>query len=229
MREDKPTVDRLAGYSDAVFAVIVTIMVLELKAPEQPTFSALWPLWPTAVSYAVSYLFIAIIWINHHYLLRFVGPPAPKLIWINFGHLFLVSLVPFATAWVARSELASSPVAVYAGLFVGIDLAYNVFEREVLTHAESAELTLRARRLARRRSLAVLATFTAAMLVAFVAPRLGFVLICAALLLHVRPEAPGTRPWQSQVNRQRGSMNEQVDRRKASGPGRTNLRQTRRR
>ena len=72
MREEKDTADRLAAYSDAVFAVIVTIMVLELRAPDQPAFSALWP---TALSYAVSYLFIAIIWINHHYLMRLVGPP----------------------------------------------------------------------------------------------------------------------------------------------------------
>ena len=61
MREEKATADRLTAYSDAVFAVIVTIMVLELKAPDQPVFSAIWPLWPTAVSYVVSYLFIAII------------------------------------------------------------------------------------------------------------------------------------------------------------------------
>ena len=65
MREERMTADRLTAFSDAVFAVIVTVMVLELKAPDLPAFSALWPLWPTAISYAVSYLFIAIIWINH--------------------------------------------------------------------------------------------------------------------------------------------------------------------
>jgi len=96
MPEEKTTADRLAAYSDAVFAVIVTIMVLELRAPDQPAFSALRPLWPTAISYAVSYLFIAIIWINHHYLMRFVGPPTLRFIWINFVHLFMVSLLPFA-------------------------------------------------------------------------------------------------------------------------------------
>lgn len=73
MGEEKITAHRLAAFSDAVFAVIVTVMVLELSAPDQPAFSALWPLWPTAISYAVSYLFIAIIWINHHYLMRFVS------------------------------------------------------------------------------------------------------------------------------------------------------------
>ena len=194
MREEKLTADRLAAFSDAVFAVIVTIMVLELKAPEQPSFSALWPLWPTAISYAVSYLFIAIIWINHHYLMRFMGPPTLGLIWINFVHLFLVSLLPFATAWIADTRLASSPVVLYAGLFVCIDIAYNVFEREVLARADDAQVSPRMRRLARRRSLVVLAGFIIAMLVAFVAPRVGFGLICGALILHLRPDVRGTRP-----------------------------------
>jgi len=194
MREERDTAHRLAAYSDAVFAVIVTIMVLELRAPDQPSFSALWPLWPTAVSYAVSYLFIAIIWINHHYLMRLVGPPTLRLMWMNFLHLFMVSLLPFATAWIARTRLASSPVAFYAGLFVCIDVAYNVFEREVLAPADATLVSKRSRRLARRRSLVVLAMFTTAMLVAFVAPRVGFGLICGALILHLRPEVPGSRP-----------------------------------
>src|SRR5947207_6679949 len=194
MLEEKITADRLAGFSDAFFAVIVTIMVLELKAPEQAAFSDLGPLWPTAISYAVSYLFIAIIWINHHYLMRFVGAPTLGLIWINFVHLFMVSLLPFATAWISRTRLASSPVAFYAGLFVCIDVAYNVFEREVLVRADAKHVSERTRRMARRRSLVVLAIFPTAMLSAFVAPRVGFGLICGALILHLQPEPPGSRP-----------------------------------
>jgi uncharacterized membrane protein len=194
MPEEKESADRLAAYSDAVFAVIVTIMVLELRAPDQAAFSALWPLWPTAISYAVSYVFIAIIWINHDYLMRFVGTPTLGLIWINFAHLFLVSLLPFATAWVARTKLASSPVVFYAGLFVCVDIAYNMFEREVLARADAMPVSERTRRTARRRSLVVLALFTTAMLSAFVAPRLGFALICGALILHLRPDVPGRRP-----------------------------------
>jgi uncharacterized membrane protein len=193
MREEEVTAHRLAAYSDAVFAVIVTIMVLELRAPDQPAFSALWPLWPTAISYAVSYLFIAIIWINHHYLMRFVGRPTLGLIWINFVHLFMVSLLPFATAWISRTRLASSPMVFYAGLFMCVDIAYNVFEREVLARAHETQVSERMRRMARRRSVGVLAIFTSAMLVAFVAPRLGFGLICGALILHLRPDVSGSR------------------------------------
>ena len=191
MREETITADRLIAFSDGVFAVIVTVMVLEFKAPDEPAFSALWPLWPTAVSYAVSYLFIAIIWINHHHLMRFVGPPTPGLVWINFVHLFMVSLLPFATAWVARTGLASPAVVLYAGLFVCVDVAYNVFEHRVLAHADTARVSAGMRRMARRRSLFVLPGFTTAMLAPLVAPRVGFGLICAALILHLRPEARG--------------------------------------
>src|SRR5881396_678733 len=167
------TAHRVAAFSDGVIAVIMTVMVLELKAPDNSALSDLWPLWPTVISYTVSYLFIAIIWINH-------------------AHLFMVSFLPFATAWVARTQLASAPVAVYAALFVCVDIAYNVFERDVLAQAHARHVSDRARRMARRRSLAVLAIFTTATIVAFVAPRLAFALICGALLLHVRPEAPGS-------------------------------------
>lgn len=224
MREEKITADRLATYSDAVFAVIVTIMVLELKAPDQAGFRALWPLWPTAISYAVSYLFIAIIWINHDYLMRFVGRPTLELIWINFVHLFMVSFLPFATAWIARTRLASSPVVFYAGLFVCIDLAYNVFEREVLTRANATRVSERARRVARRRSLVVLASFTAAMLVALVAPRLAFGLICGALILHLQPEAaPGSGLVRSFMDSTRAIVKDRVQRlRNRFRSGRTN-------
>ena len=94
MREETITADRLIAFTDGVFAVIVTVMVLELKAPDQPAFSALWLLWPTAISYAVSYLFIVIIWINDHHLMRFVGRLTTGLIWINFAHLFLARSCP---------------------------------------------------------------------------------------------------------------------------------------
>jgi uncharacterized membrane protein len=187
MREDQDTAHRLAAYSDALFAVIVTIMVLELEAPEEASFAALWPLWPTVISYAVSYLFIAIIWINHHHLMRFVGAPTLGLIWVNFVHLFLVSLLPFATAWVARTHFASSPVAFYAALFVCVDSAYNIFERDVLARAAATHVSERARRVARRP----------------INPRSGDLfdrdagrvrgascrtLICCALILHLRPD-----------------------------------------
>jgi uncharacterized membrane protein len=139
--------------------------------------------------------------VHRHYLDK---PPLPLAvrrssdawidIWVNFAHLFVVSLLPFATAWVARTRLGSSPVVFYAGLFVCSDIAYNAFEREVLIRADAMQVSAHMRRMARRRSLGALAGFTAAMLVALVAPRVGFSLVCGALILHLRLEAFGSRP-----------------------------------
>src|SRR5580704_10226421 len=193
MPERRTSVERLGAFSDAVFAVIITIMVLELKPPEQPTFAALLPLWPTALSYAVSYLFIAIVWLNHHHLLRFAEYPTPRLIWINFAHLFMVSLVPFSTAWVARTRLADVPVFVYAGVFVLVELAYLQFEHHVLAQTVVEEISHRARRLARTRSLIAFGLFLTAMLVSLKCPLCGFGLVCCAVLLYLRPEPPGIR------------------------------------
>ena len=89
MAERRTPTERLVAFTDAVFAVIITIMVLDLRPPAQATLSALLPLWPTALSYAVSYLFVAIIWSNHHRLLLFAHEATPKLIWWNFALLFM--------------------------------------------------------------------------------------------------------------------------------------------
>jgi uncharacterized membrane protein len=193
MPQRRPTVERLGTFSDGVFAVIITIMVLELKPPEHPTFAALLPLWPTALSYAVSYQFIAIVWLNHHHLLRFTDYATPRLIWINFVHLFMVSLVPLSTAWVARTRLASVPVFVYAGVFVLVELAYLQFEHYALSRAALEEVSHQTRRLARIRSLIAFGLFLTGMLGSLKFPLCGFGLVCCAVLLYLRPEPPGIR------------------------------------
>ena len=113
----KTTPERLSFFSDAIFAVLITVLVLGLHPPERPTFQAFLKLWPTWLSYAVSYLFIAIVWANHHYLLRYGTEATPRLMWFNFAHLFSVSLLPLSTAWMAVSKLSPQPVAFYAAVF----------------------------------------------------------------------------------------------------------------
>ena len=193
MAQRKATVERLAAFSDGVFAVIITIMVLDLRPPEHPTFVALLPLWPTALSYVVSYTFIAIVWLNHHHLLRFTEYPTPRLLWVNFAHLFGVSLVPFTTAWVADTRLAAVPVFVYAAVFVLVELAYFQFEHHALSQAVVEEISHRTRRLAKVRSFIAFGLFLSAMFVSLKFPPWGFGLVCCAVLLYLRPELPGTR------------------------------------
>src|SRR3569832_2044641 len=120
----RATPERLSTFSDGVFAVLITVLVLELRPPEQATIDALLALWPTGLSYAVSYLFIAIVWANHHYLLRYATETTPRLLWFNFAHLFSISLLPLSTAWMAVSKLSPQPVAFYAATFVLVNLTY---------------------------------------------------------------------------------------------------------
>src|SRR5258708_3943975 len=98
--------ERLSFFSARAFAVLITVLVLEPHPPEHPTIEALLGHWPSLLSYAVSYLFIAIVWANHHYLLHHPTEATPRLMWFNFAHLFSVSLLPLSTAWMAVSRLS---------------------------------------------------------------------------------------------------------------------------
>ena len=100
--------ERLSMFSDGVFAVLITVLVLELRPPELPTFRALFLLWPTWLSYAVSYLFIAIVWVNHHHLLRYATEAIPRLMWFNFAHLFSVSLIPLFYCLDGRKQVGAA-------------------------------------------------------------------------------------------------------------------------
>ncbi len=181
------TPERVSGYTDAVFAVVITVTVLELHPPASAKIGALLSLWPTAVSYLVSYVFVAIVWINHHFVMGYVKQTTLRVIWLNFTHLFFVSLLPFATAWIAATELARAPVVVYTSFFVVTDGAYNLFEREVLRN--SSDFSAAELRVSRRRSLTALALFAAAALVALIQPAAGMGFAALALLLHLRPDA----------------------------------------
>ena len=186
----KTNPERLAAFSDAVFAVIITIMVLDLKPPAEATLKALLPLWPTLLSYAVSYLFIAIIWVNHHHLFRFTHEATPQLIWWNFAHLFMISFVPGATAWMAATRLAAAPVFLYALVFVFIEVAYIAFERTAFSQVKDTEMTPSLRRTARLRSYLALGIFSAATIISFWLPLIGFSLVCCVLLIYLNPRLP---------------------------------------
>jgi len=188
MAETKHTSpERVAAFSDGVFAVISTIMVLELKPPHQDTFEALAQLWPMLLSYAVSYLFIAIVWVNHHHLLRLVDEATPALIWWNFVHLFLVSFVPFSTAWAADSRFSPAPACAYAIVFLLVDSAYCAFLHETLRQAKPAVVAPRERKAMRLRAFVTAGGFVVAAMVAYKWPLITFGAIFSILLAFVRP------------------------------------------
>jgi uncharacterized membrane protein len=189
--EETVTPERMNAFSDGVFAVIITILVLELRPPNEASFGALLDLWPTAVSYAISYLFVAIVWVNHHHLLRFPDVATHRLIWGNFAHLFSVSLMPFSTAWLASSRLGAVPVAFYAGVFFLVNVTYVLLCMEAVDRSAPHKVAPRARSVMRMRSFATLAVFAAAGLVALRYPLGGMAMICLCLAVYLSPGAPG--------------------------------------
>lgn len=185
------TPERLSAFSDGVFAVLITVLVLELRPPELPTFRALLSLWPTWLSYAVSYLFIAIVWANHHHLLRYATEATPRLMWFNFAHLFSVSLLPLSTAWMAVSRLAPQPVAFYAAVFFLVNATYIALIWELIGRESIKEVSPKERKIMRFRSIATLGIFAAAAIVALKYPLAGLGMCCCCLIVYLKPEAPG--------------------------------------
>src|SRR5258708_3371515 len=169
----RATPERLSAFSDGVFAVLITVLVLELRPPELPTFKAFLSLWPTWLSYAVSYLFIAIVWVNHHHLMHYATEATPRLMWFNFAHLFSVSLLPLSTAWMAVSKLAPQPVAFYAAVFFIVNATYVALIWEIIGRDPAKDLSPKARKIMRFRAIITLATFAAAALVALKYPVAG--------------------------------------------------------
>jgi TMEM175 potassium channel family protein len=182
--------DRVSLFSDGVFAVIITILVLELKPPSAHTFTALLPLWPTGLSYAASYVFIAIVWVNHHHLFRYAEVATPRLVWSNFAHLFSVSLIPFTTEWIADSRLAAAPVALYAAIFVLVNITYVALCLEAVDRPAHEGVPQRIRRLLQMRSFITIGVFAAAGLVALAWPVVAMALICLCLITYLRPDIP---------------------------------------
>lgn len=191
--------DRVYAFSDGVFAIIITIMILELKKPEGTVFDALFQLWPAWISYMASYLFIAIVWVNHHYLLRHASQATLRLMWANFAHLFSVSLIPFFTVWVAESKLAPVPVAMYALVFFLVNVTYLALVWQTFCRNNNLSLHKRTVRLLHARSMLTLSTFLVAMILSFWFPFVGFALVCCCLLLYLRPEPglPGAKKSQN--------------------------------
>ena len=132
---------RLEAFSDGVIAIIITIMVLELKVPHDPSWAGLAPLWPVLLSYVLSFIYVGIYWNNHHHLLHSVHAVSGKSLWANLHLLFWLSLTPFVTAWMGENHFATLPVAAYGVVLFMCGVAYSILVR-VLTglHADNRDL-----------------------------------------------------------------------------------------
>jgi uncharacterized membrane protein len=126
------TKGRLEAFTDGVIAILITILVLELRVPHGADFAALAPLAPTALSYVLSFIYLAIYWNNHHHLMHAVRHVDGRVLWANVHLLFWLSLVPFTTAWMGDNHFASLPVALYGGVLFMAAISYTILVRTLI-------------------------------------------------------------------------------------------------
>lgn len=132
---------RLEAFSDGVLAIIITIMVLEMEVPHDPSFSALLELAPVFLSYILSFVYVAIYWNNHHHLLHTCKKVTARILWSNLHLLFWLSLLPFVTGWMGENQFAALPSALYGVVLLAAALAYwNLQQAIISSQGDASEL-----------------------------------------------------------------------------------------
>ncbi len=178
---------RLEAFSDGVLAIIITIMVLELKVPHGDRLVALRPLLPVFLSYVLSFIYVGIYWNNHHHLLQATRQVSGAALWGNLHLLFWLSLFPFVTGWMGENHYAALPVAVYGGVLLMAAIAYALFVR-VLIVAEGVD-SLVARAIGRDiKGFASIVVYVGAIALAFAAPWASLLLYALVALMWLVPD-----------------------------------------
>ncbi|MFN8276882.1 MAG: TMEM175 family protein [Chitinophagales bacterium] len=179
---------RLEAFSDGVMAIIITIMVLEIKVPHQPTLSALKPLIPVFLSYVLSFMYVAIYWGNHHHLFHTLHRVNGRVIWANLLLLFGLSLIPFSTGFMAENHFAQLPVAIYAGNLLLCAITYYIMQQVIQQqHQQPTPLSVALGR-QEKKGLISLAGYVVAMVAAFWLPLISGIIFLSVAIWWIIPD-----------------------------------------
>lgn len=177
-REDSLT--RVEAFSDGVLAIIITIMVLELKTPVTEGLTALWPLWPIFIAYVLSYAYVAIYWVNHHRLLGHARVVTSGLLWSNMLLLFTLSLIPFSTAYLGEHHFSREATLLYLVTMLTPALAYILLQARVAATGAQTVASRRYHKASHRKGLAAAGVYALGIPLTFLSPWLG--VACAAVV-----------------------------------------------
>lgn len=188
MEEPTPTSEtgRIEAFSDGVIAIIITIMVLELRPPEHPTFESLMRLWPVLLAYALSFMQVGVYWVNHHQLLESATIATNALRWANMLWLFCVSLIPFGTAWWGEHPGEPIPTAIYLVTLLLPALVYPWLEAEALCNATPDDTSAQ-HRIQQRKAAVSLCIYGAGIGFAFVSSAVSIACTFAVSMLWMLP------------------------------------------
>src|SRR6476659_3948525 len=180
---------RLEAFSDGVIAIIITIMVLEMKVPHGTELSSLRPLWPVFLSYLLSFVYLGIYWNNHHHMLQVTQRVNGNVLWANLFLLFWLSLFPFATAWMGENHFAPVPVALYGAVLLMAAIAWRPFQASIIqANGGSGSLLARAVTGHDVKGIVPLVFYSAAIPLAFVHPALSGLLYVAVAAMWFVPD-----------------------------------------
>jgi uncharacterized membrane protein len=187
MAEHSMTTTRMEAFSDGVIAILITIMVLELHAPDAVTWQALRPIVPVLFAYVLSFVFLGIYWANHHHMLQLVDRVNGGILWANLHLLFWLSLIPFTTAWMGEHHQASRPTALYGIVLLFSGAAYTLLQRALIR--EQGPQSRLARAIGRdAKALISVAIYAVAILCAFYHPGVSQLLYLAVVLMWLVPD-----------------------------------------
>ena len=178
---------RIEAFSDGVLAIIITIMILEIKVPTENSFEALLPLIPVFLSYVLSFVYIGIYWNNHHHMFQATKIINGKVLWANMHLLFWLSLIPFATSWIGSQHFASVPVSVYGFLLLMCAISYTILQNKLIRLHGKDSLLDKAVKDDKKGKISVLC-YILAIPLAFVTPWISGLLYITVALIWVIPD-----------------------------------------
>jgi len=179
---------RLEAFSDGVLAIIITIMILEIKVPHSAGWAELLHIVPELLSYFLSFLFIGIYWANHHHLLHSVKQVTAGIIWANFNLLFWLSLIPIATGWMGENHFAENTVAVYGVLMLLSGIAFYILHATIERNSQDIEALKAALRVQNRRGIISTAIYAVAIPLAFVNPLISGIMFFIVSVMWIIPD-----------------------------------------
>jgi uncharacterized membrane protein len=178
--------NRLEAFSDGVIAIIITIMVLELKVPHGDRLDHLIPLLPVFLSYILSFIYIAIYWNNHHHMLYASRKVTGRILWANMYWLFWISLIPVTTAWMGENHFAMMPVALYGVVFFMSGIAYYVLSKCLANHHENTILAQAVGE--NKKAMISVILYAIAIPLAFIQPKFSLMIYAAVAIVWFIPD-----------------------------------------
>ena len=180
--------NRLEAFSDGVLAIIITIMILEIKVPEDDSFESLKPLIPVILSYVLSFVYVGIYWNNHHHMFQVIKKVSGSILWSNLFLLFWLSLIPFGTSWIGSQNFSAAPMSIYGFILLMCAISYFSLQNQIIKLEGKDSILYKAVEKDKKGKISLIC-YILAIPLAFVSPWISGLLYTTVALIWIIPDA----------------------------------------